>query len=140
MLSGPPELAALVAMCRENTNIAPELYQQFEVKRGLRDVNGVGVLAGLTNISEIISSRMENGVKTPCAGELRYRGYNINDLVSGFLKDGRKGYEETAYLLLFGRLPDRQELAEFKSLLARGRTLPTNFTRDVIMKLSLIHI
>ena len=134
MLSVTPEIEALAAMCRENTNIAPELYQQFEVKRGLRDVNGVGVLAGLTNISEIISSRMENGVKTPCAGELRYRGYNINDLVSGFLKDGRKGYEETAYLLLFGRLPDRQELAEFKSLLARGRTLPTNFTRDVIMK------
>lgn len=134
MLTVTPEIEALASACIENTNISPELYQKFEVKRGLRDVNGVGVLAGLTNISEIISSRMENGVKVPCDGELRYRGYDINELVRGFLKDGRKGYEETAYLLLFGRLPNVSELAAFKSLLARGRTLPTNFTRDVIMK------
>lgn len=134
MLTVSPEIEALAALCRDHTNISPELYQKFDVKRGLRDLNGIGVLAGLTNISEIISSHMENGVKVPCEGELRYRGYNINDLVRGFLQDGRKGYEETAYLLLFGSLPNREQLASFKSLLARGRTLPTNFTRDVIMK------
>lgn len=134
MLMVTPEIEMLADVCREHTNIPAELYRQYDVKRGLRDLDGVGVLAGLTNISSIISSKDENGVHIPIPGELRYRGYDIKDLVRGFLKDGRKGYEETAYLLLFGRLPARDELAAFKSLLAKGRTLPTNFTRDVIMK------
>ena len=134
MLTVTPEIESLTAVCREHTNIPAELYKEYDVKRGLRDINGVGVLAGLTNISSVISSKVVDGVKVPIPGILRYRGYDINDLVKGFLQDGRKGYEETAYLLLFGRLPNKAELAEFKSLLAKGRTLPTNFTRDVIMK------
>ena len=134
MLTVTPEIESLAAVCREHTNIPAELYKEYDVKRGLRDINGVGVLAGLTNISSVISSKVVDGVKVPIPGILRYRGYDINDLVKGFLQDGRKGYEETAYLLLFGRLPNKAELAEFKSLLAKGRTLPTNFTRDVIMK------
>ena len=134
MLTVTPEIESFAAVCREHTNIPAELYKEYDVKRGLRDINGVGVLAGLTNISSVISSKVVDGVKVPIPGILRYRGYDINDLVKGFLQDGRKGYEETAYLLLFGRLPNKAELAEFKSLLAKGRTLPTNFTRDVIMK------
>ena len=134
MLTVTPEIESLAAVCREHTNIPAELYKEYDVNRGLRDINGVGVLAGLTNISSVISSKVVDGVKVPIPGILRYRGYDINDLVKGFLQDGRKGYEETAYLLLFGRLPNKAELAEFKSLLAKGRTLPTNFTRDVIMK------
>lgn len=134
MLTITPEIEALAQVCRDYTNIPAELYRQYHVMRGLRDINGVGVLAGLTNISSIISGKEENGIHVPCEGELRYRGYDINDLVRGFLKDGRKGYEETAYLLLFGKLPDQMQIKTFKSLLAKGRTLPTNFTRDVIMK------
>lgn len=134
MLTITPEIEMLSTICREHTNIPSELYQKYQVKRGLRDIDGVGVLAGLTNISSIISNHEVNGVMEPCEGELRYRGYNINDLVRGFLAEGRKGYEETAYLLLFGSLPDKAQLKMFKHLLAKGRTLPTNFTRDVIMK------
>ncbi|MGI6180517.1 MAG: citrate/2-methylcitrate synthase [Agathobaculum sp.] len=134
VLEVTPQIEALASLCKSNSAIDAKLYKEFDVKRGLRDINGKGVLAGLTNISDIISAREVDGKLIPCEGELYYRGININDLVSGFMKDGRKGYEETAYLLLFGELPDARRLADFKSLLARGRTLPTNFTRDVIMK------
>ncbi len=134
VLEVTPQIEALASLCKSNSAIDAKLYKEFDVKRGLRDINGKGVLAGLTNISDIISAREVDGKLIPCEGELYYRGININDLVSGFMKDGRKGYEETAYLLLFGELPDVRRLADFKSLLARGRTLPTNFTRDVIMK------
>ncbi len=129
-----PRIELLAELCRENSLIDSELYTKYDVKRGLRDIRGQGVLAGLTNISEIISKKEVNGEVVPCDGELYYRGINIHDLVKGFMADGRKGYEEAAYLLLFGELPNRQRLTEFKSLLAQGRTLPTNFTRDVIMK------
>ena len=134
ILEVTPRVEALADICRENSRIDPELYKQYDVKRGLRDLSGRGVLAGLTNISEIIPAKEINGVLTPCEGELYYRGINIYDLVQGFMKDGRKGYEETAFLLLFGKLPNTAQLEDFKSLLAQGRTLPTNFTRDVIMK------
>ena len=134
VLEVTPRVEALAALCKSNSTIAPALYKEFDVKRGLRDLNGEGVLAGLTNISDIISKKMVDGKLVPCDGELYYRGININDLVQGFMKDGRKGYEETAYLLLFGELPDVRRLSDFKSLLAQGRTLPTNFTRDVVMK------
>jgi len=129
-----PRIESLAELCRENSLIDSELYTKYDVKRGLRDIRGQGVLAGLTNISEIISKKEVNGEIVPCDGELYYRGINIHDLVKGFMVDGRKGYEETAYLLLFGELPNKQSLTEFKSLLAQGRTLPTNFTRDIIMK------
>lgn len=129
-----PLIEQLADMCRESTEIDAALYQRYDVKRGLRDINGEGVIAGLTNISNVVSKKKVDGKKVSCEGELYYRGISINDLVHGFLSEGRKGFEECTYLLLFGRLPNKGELEEFKALLAKGRTLPTNFVRDVIMK------
>lgn len=134
ILTVTPRVETLAALCKANSRIDPALYQEYDVKRGLRDINGEGVLAGLTNISDIISKKWIDGKLTPVDGELYYRGFNINDLVQGFMRDNRKGYEEVAYLLLFGELPDAKRLSDFKSLLAQGRTLPTNFVRDVVMK------
>lgn len=134
ILEVTPRVEALAALCKVNSSIDPALYREYDVKRGLRDIDGQGVLAGLTNISDIISKKMVDGRLVPCEGELFYRGISINDLVQGFMKDDRKGYEEVAYLLLFGELPDYKQLSDFKSLLAQGRTLPTNFVRDVVMK------
>lgn len=134
ILEVTPRVEALAALCKVNSSIDPALYREYDVKRGLRDIDGQGVLAGLTNISDIISKKMVDGRLVPCEGELFYRGISINDLVQGFMKDNRKGYEEVAYLLLFGELPDYKKLSDFKSLLAQGRTLPTNFVRDVVMK------
>lgn len=116
--------------------IDPALYDKYGVKRGLRDKNGKGVPAGVTNISQVIAYKQENGVEVPCDGMLLYRGYSIQDLVKGFVKDGRYGFEGTAYLLLFGELPNEAQLKEFTEVLAEGRSLPTNFVRDVIMKAS----
>lgn len=121
-------------VCRDHCEIDKELYEKFGVKRGLRDKEGVGVLAGLTNISNIQSSKIVDGKKVPCEGQLFYRGYNIYDLVKGFLSQDRYGFEEVTYLLLFGILPDQQQLAEFREILVSGMTLPKNFTRDVILK------
>lgn len=121
-------------MCIDNNSIDTKLFDEYGVKRGLRDKNGKGVLSGITNISLIKSTDMVDGHVVPCEGQLFYRGYNIYDLVSGFRRDGRFGSEETAYLLLFGDLPDRVQLDEFKKVLAKNRRIPTNFVRDVIMK------
>lgn len=129
-----PEIYELSKLCTENGQICPALYTQYQVNRGLRDVNGNGVLTGLTEISEIQSSKLVDGKKVSCEGKLFYRGYDVEELVTGFLKDKRFGFEETAFLLLFGELPDKQQLAEFNSLLARYRSLPTSFVRDIIMK------
>ena len=118
----------------DNCSINPELYQTYGVKRGLRDINGNGVLTGLTDISEIRSSRMENGVKIPCEGQLFYRGYSIEDLVRSMPSDHSFGFEVTAYLLLFGELPNKEQLDGFIKQLSFYRTLPTNFVRDIIMK------
>ena len=120
-------------MCVESGTIEPELYNTYGVKRGLRDLNGQGVLTGLTNISKITAFKEVDGERVPCDGELLYRGYDVRDIVDG--ASGRKNiYEEGAYLLLFGKLPDEAELSAFRELLADNMTLPTNFTRDVIMK------
>ncbi|MBQ6385347.1 MAG: citrate/2-methylcitrate synthase [Lachnospiraceae bacterium] len=116
-----------------NDTISDELYREFDVKRGLRDLNGKGVLTGLTNISEIISFNEEDGQRVPCDGELWYRGYNVRNLVREYTKD-RFGYEILTYLLLFGELPGKKEADEFIDVLETARDLPTNFTRDVIMK------
>lgn len=130
-----PQLVSYVAMCTSNTTIEPEQYIKFDVKRGLRDVNGKGVVAGLTAISEINSfENMPDGTRIPKDGELFYRGISINDLVKGFLDDDRFGFEETIYLLLFGQLPSKAELDEFCELLTKYRSLPKNFVRDVLMK------
>ena len=129
-----PEIQHFAELCEKNNAIDKELYSQYEVKRGLRDVNGKGVLAGLTNISDVCATKVVNGKEVPCAGKLYYRGYNIKDLVKGFLKEKNYGFEEIAYLLLFGELPTAQELMMFHDTLVERRTLPPNFVRDVVMK------
>ena len=121
------------ALCRKNDQISDHLFQEYGVYRGLRDQNGKGVVTGLTSISKIVSFQDVDGVKTPCDGQLWYRGYPVQHLVQELDKDSF-GFESTAYLLLFGEKPDKQELLEFRQILAEGRDLPTNFTRDVIMK------
>ena len=125
--------AQMESVCRKNDNIAPRLYDEYGVNKGLRDENGNGVLAGLTNISKIVSSRVIDGKKTPCDGELWYRGYRVEALINDLGAD-EMGFEKIAYLLLMGELPNQNELAEFKGIIGECRTLPTNFTRDVIMK------
>ncbi len=129
-----PEMEALTDICVANSRIDSSLYTKYDVKRGLRDINGKGVLAGLTEISAIISSETVDGKTVPCDGRLYYRGYNIHDLTRGFLSENRYGYEEIAYLILFGELPDHEKLEEFNKILSGQRSLPTNFVRDVIMK------
>lgn len=118
--------------CIKNDSIPKELYAKYGVNRGLRDINGNGVLTGLTNISEIISSKIVDGEKVQCDGELWYRGYHIQNLINGL--GDELGFEKIAYLLLMGELPTPEQEAEFKELLGGCRILPTNFTRDVIMK------
>ncbi len=120
-------------LCREADHLEPEMFDKYEVQRGLRDKNGNGVVTGLTNISRIESFQMINGVKTPCEGKLWYRGYDCIELVKGF-RGRRFGFEEVSYLLLFGQLPSEKQLKEYRDILVACRTLPTNFTRDVIMK------
>ncbi len=128
------EIQALATLCLKNSKINPELYTKYSVNRGLRDVNGNGVLTGLTEISEIQSFDTSTGEKIPCEGELYYRGYEIQKLVNGFISEKRYGFEEITYLLIFGALPSHQQLETFKALLAKYRTLPTSFVRDIIMK------
>ena len=120
-------------ICRKNDAISPRLYAEYGVKRGLRDENGTGVLAGLTNISKITSFEFIDGVKTPADGKLWYRGYRVEDLLNSLSED-ELGYEKIAYLLLMGEMPDEKEAADFFKLVGSSRTLPSNFTRDVIMK------
>lgn len=122
-----------VKFCVKNDQIDKNLYQEYGVKRGLRDEQGQGVLTGLTNISQITAFKNVNGEKVPCDGELLYRGYNVRDLVNG-AADKRFIFEEGVYLLLFGDLPDNEQLAKFREALNNSMDFPTNFTRDVIMK------
>ncbi len=120
-------------MVIEHDCIPEELYKEFDVKRGLRDQNGRGVLTGLTKISEVISQKKVGDKLEPVDGQLWYRGYNVETLVNEYTK-GRFAYENLAYLLMFGKLPDAEEAQEFIKCLSAARELPTNFTRDVIMK------
>ncbi len=120
-------------VCRKNDSIAPELYKEHAVNKGLRDMNGNGVVTGLTNISKIVSSKIVNGERVQCDGELWYRGYKVQDLIKN-LGENEFGFEKIAYLLLIGENPDKKELDEFKNFISECRTLPNNFTRDVIMK------
>ena len=129
-----PEMEALTNVCLSNSKMDVSLYGKYDVKRGLRDINGKGVLAGLTQISAIHSTEIVDGKSVPCDGKLYYRGYDIHDLTQGFLREGRYGFEEVAYLLLFGELPSMEELDGFKKILAEQRALPRNFVRDVVMK------
>lgn len=129
-----PQVEALGTLCEENSKIDSSLYERYSVNRGLRDINGNGVLTGLTKISDIVAFHVENGEKMPCEGELYYRGIDVQKLVEGFMTEKRFGYEETVYLLLFGQLPTAEQLKDFQAQLAYYRTLPTNFVRDIIMK------
>lgn len=130
------KIVFLASRCQEINQIDMNLYTKYDVKRGLRDINGTGVVAGLTTISTIYPEKTVAGKPIAACGELRYRGIDINELVAGFVNEDRFGFEEIAYLLLFGALPNGTELTEFRVLLAEKRTLPTNFVRDVIMKAS----
>lgn len=123
----------LESICVQNDNISPRLYEEYGVNQGLRDENGKGVLTGLTNISKIVSSKIVNNQMVPCDGELWYRGYRVEDLIH-HLGENEFGFEKIAYLLLMGKLPDEKEESDFKRMIGECRTLPTNFTRDVIMK------
>lgn len=133
MKKGDTQLNEYAALCRNADQLEPGMFEQYEVQRGLRDKNGNGVVTGLTNISRIESFKTVDGVKTPCEGRLWYRGYDCIELVNGF-RGTKHGFEEVAYLLLFGELPTAEQLKTFRDILASERTLPTNFTRDVIMK------
>ncbi len=129
-----PEIIRLAGMSEQAGIIDTDLFTKYDVKRGLRDLNGKGVLAGLTNISDVRASKIVDGVQVPTHGRLFYRGYDIKDLVDGFASENRFGFEEVTYLLLFDKLPDKDELAEFTKLLSGYRSLPTSFVRDIIMK------
>lgn len=128
-----PEVKNLADLCSSQV-IPYELFAEYKVNRGLRDINGNGVLAGLTNIAQVTAKKMINGIETPVDGKLYYRGIDVENIVAGFLKDGRFGFEETIYLLLFGNLPNKEQLEDFTKLLNDYRSLPPKFTRDIIMK------
>ena len=129
-----PQISELSHICYDNNVIEQDLYKKYAVNRGLRDLNGNGVLTGLTEISEIKSKEIVDGIAVPCDGELIYRGYNIHDLVNDLIADDRFGFEEITYLLLIGKLPNKYELREFKEVLNGYTSLPPSFARDVIMK------
>ena len=128
------DVLTLCATCQKNAKINPELYDKYDVKRGLRDKNGSGVLTGLTEIGEVKSYTIDDGEIIPCEGKLYYHGVDIESLVDGFTNDNRLGFEETVYLLLFGELPGAASLENFKKVLSDYRSLPTSFVRDIIMK------
>ena len=129
-----PDIIQLAALSEKAGLIDSELFTKFDVKRGLRDVNGKGVLTGLTNISDVRATKVVDGETVPAHGELFYRGYNVKDLINRRQEKDNFGFEETTYLLLFDKLPNNKELDEFKELLSFYRSLPTSFVRDVIMK------
>lgn len=133
MINFDEYIAKKEELCRKNDAIEPRLFKELGVKKGLRDENGDGVIAGLTNISKISSSKIVNGEKVPDEGMLWYRGHRVESLLDNLGKN-EFGYEKIAYLLLLGEMPDKQQTEEFKDLLGKCRRLPTNFTRDVIMK------
>ncbi len=120
-------------MCRKNDSINPELFKEYSVNKGLRDINGNGVVTGLTNVSKIVSNKVVDGVKEPCDGQLWYRGYRVEDLINN-IDENEFGFEKIAYLLLLGEMPDNDELKTFSKYVGECRQLPPNFTRDVIMK------
>ena len=130
-----PEIKELAVKCKESLAINPELYGKYEVKRGLRDVSGQGVLTGLTEVSEIRSHIMVDRDIVPTEGKLYYQGVDIEEIVQGFIREKRFGFEETVFLLLFGKLPTKEELDTLNHLLSQYRKeLPTSFVRDIIMK------
>jgi citrate synthase len=129
-----PEIIELSKLSEDADKIENELFLKYDVKRGLRDLNGKGVLTGLTRISEIIAKKNVDGQDVPADGELYFRGYDVKDLIRVAEEENRYAFEECAYLLLFDKLPTGKELLRFEKLQGFYRTLPTSFVRDVIMK------
>ncbi|MEE1353238.1 MAG: citrate/2-methylcitrate synthase, partial [Acutalibacteraceae bacterium] len=129
-----PQITELSKLSIENGTIDPSLYTKYNVKRGLRDSDGKGVLTGLTELSEIWGHQEVDGKRVECEGILRYRGYDVKEIIAGTADSGNYCYEEVVYLLLFGKLPNKEEFEEFKNLLAGYRALPVHFVRDIIMK------
>ncbi len=130
------QIKTLAEVCKANGSIDKDLYGKYDVKIGLRDLNGAGVLTGLTDISEIRQNKIVDGKIVPADGKLFYRGVDVEDIIKGCITDGRFGFEETIYLLLFSKLPNQQEYDDFVKLLSDCRVLPKHFVRDVIMKAS----
>lgn len=128
------DIIDLATLFKNNTNIDSTLYEKYNVKRGLRDENGRGVLTGLTEIADVHSYDIVDDEYIPCEGKLFYRGLDLDSITKGFIDDDRFGFEEVTYLLLFGDLPTKKELSDFKNLLSEYRSLPTSFVRDIIMK------
>ena len=130
-------LSFLQHICSEYApqhQIPASLYEKYGVKRGLRNADGTGVMAGITNIANVRGYYLQDGERVPAPGQLIYRGIDVCELIEGFLKEGRFGYEETAYLLLFGSLPSKEELSTFQGMLNHYRNLPPGFTEDMILK------
>ncbi len=128
------EFDRLSALCEESSTIDPSLYADYEVYRGLRRPDGSGVCTGLTDVADVMVNTKVDGIIKPCPGVLYYRGYNVKDIVEDCMQNHHFGFEDTAYLLLFGKLPNQDESLKFKELLGSLRSLPTAFFRDVIMK------
>ena len=130
-----PYLEEMAKQSSEHNGILPQMYEQYHVFRGLRDINGNGVVTGLTEVSRIkAKEKTPDGEEVPCEGQLYYRGINVRNLVDGFLKDKRFGFEETVYLLLFSELPNKTQLHRFCKELSAYRSLPESFVRDMILK------
>ncbi len=134
VITSDQRIQALTQQCIENGDIEKELYQHYNVNIGLRDINGKGVLTGLTEVSEIRQNKIVDGKTVPTDGKLFYRGINVEDIIRGCMADDRYGFEEITYLLLFGKLPSQEELRDFMKLLSDSRVLPKHFVRDVILK------
>ncbi|MBE6991967.1 MAG: citrate/2-methylcitrate synthase [Ruminococcaceae bacterium] len=133
-LSTSEFVASLCSKMKNNNRIDSKLYDKYSVKRGLRNSDGTGVMAGITRIGNVIGYSIIDGEKTPLEGKLYYRGYEINDLINGFTSAGRFGFEEITYLLLFGELPSQSQYEDFRTVIGKHMTLPTNFTEDMIIK------
>ncbi len=129
-----PEIKRLGEIVKGKSTIDNDLFIKYQVNRGLRDINGNGIVTGLTEISDVRAFDIINGKKVPCHGKLRYRGIDVEDITNAFMSEKRYGFEETVYLLLFGMLPNREELKNFNNLLASYRTMPEGFVRDVILE------
>ena len=127
-------IESLCAEYQKHNQIDPAFYERYRVKRGLRNADGTGVMAGVTQIGNVMGYYVQDGERIPAPGKLVYRGIDVEELINGFVSEGRFGFEETAYLLLFGALPTRAQLTAFEGLLSAHRALPPMFTEDMILK------
>ena len=128
------EINTYTDLIKDCSKIEPELFVKYDVKRGLRDLNGVGVITGITNISHVKAKEIIDGVSVPCAGRIFYRGYDVEDIINSCMKNSTFGFEEISYLLLFGKLPTKEELKGYEKTISNYRSLPVSFVRDVLLK------